>query len=268
MPDLRPPVRSPEDFDADAFDQSAVAVRLASHQNDVERPFHHHRKGQLILALHGAVTCEVPQALWLVPPQHAVWIPSGMLHSCRATSNAHIYFLFLEPNAVAMPEKCCTLGITPLVTEMIKYLSEQEAAYLPNSPTDRLVTVLLEQISNAPIEKFRLPISNHPKLKKISDAWTANPSDRTTLSQWSERLAISERSLARLVENSTGLTFGRWRQQLHLIVALSQLSEGIPVQTIAGNLGYDSVTAFITMFKKALGKSPAQYFSSVQPSDF
>ena len=31
---------------------------------------------------------------------------------------------------------------------------------------------------------------------------------------------MSERSLARLVQKETGLSFGRWRQQLHLLVAL------------------------------------------------
>ncbi|MEW9839205.1 MULTISPECIES: AraC family transcriptional regulator [Pseudomonas] len=36
------------------------------------------------------------------------------------------------------------------------------------------------------------------------------------------------------------------------------------MQRVAGILGYDSVNAFITMFKKALGKSPTQYFSSLR----
>ena len=92
----------------------------------------------------------------------------------------------------------------------------------------------------------------------------ADPGNRTTLRQWADLLAMSERSLARLVENTTGLTFGRWRQQLHLMIALSQLAEGKSVQNVTGNLGYDSVNAFITMFKKALGKSPTQYFSSIR----
>ncbi len=35
-------------------------------------PAHSHRKGQLILALHGALTCEVENAMWMVPPQYAV----------------------------------------------------------------------------------------------------------------------------------------------------------------------------------------------------
>jgi AraC-like DNA-binding protein len=75
---------------------------------------------------------------------------------------------------------------------------------------------------------------------------------------------MSERTLARLVVRETGLTFGRWRQQLHLIVALRQLAAEDSVQRVAGNLGYDSVTAFITMFKKALGQSPTQYFAALR----
>jgi AraC-like DNA-binding protein len=84
------------------------------------------------------------------------------------------------------------------------------------------------------------------------------------LREGATRLATSERTLARLVESTTGLSFGRWRQQLHLMIALSQLAEGVSVQRVAGILGYDSVNAFITMFKKALGKSPTQYFSSLR----
>lgn len=62
-------------------------------------------------------------ALWLVPPQHAVRILSGMSHSCRATENAQTYFLFIEPDVALMPEGCCTVAITPLVRELILYLA-------------------------------------------------------------------------------------------------------------------------------------------------
>ena len=75
------------------------------------------------------------------------------------------------------------------------------------------------------------------------------------------RLATSERTLARLVESTTGLSFGRWRQQLHLIIALRELASGVPVQNVAATLGYESVNAFITMFRKAMGSTPAHYFA-------
>ena len=57
----------------------------------------------------------------------------------------------------------------------------------------------------------------------------------------------------------TGLTFGRWRQQLHLVVALRELASGTSVQRVAAILGYESVNAFITMFRKAVGSTPSRY---------
>jgi len=46
---------------------------------------------------------------------------------------------------------------------------------------------------------------------------------------------------------------------LQLIIAIRSLAAGATVQQVSGELGYDSVSAFITMFKKALGASPAKY---------
>ncbi len=251
-------------FDPDAYEQPAVALRLDVEQNDAEQPVHRHRKGQLVLALRGGVTCEVPKAIWMVPPQHAVWIPGGMPHSNRATDNARIGFLFVEPGAAPMPDECCTLAISPLLRELIQHLADQPPVYPGEGATARLVAVLLEQLAAAPVEQLHLPVSRHPNIRRIVDALTADPADRTTLAQWAPRLAMSERTLARLVAKETGLTFGRWRRQLHLIVALRQLAAGASVQQVAGHLGYDSVTAFITMFKKALGLPPAQYFAALR----
>ena len=99
--------------------------------------------------------------------------------------------------------------------------------------------------------------------RPIAAALAKDPADRSTLAEWANRVALSESSLARLVVKETGLTFGRWRQQLHLIVAMRELACGASVQQVSADLGYASVTAFITMFKKALGKPPAKYLSSV-----
>ena len=114
-----------------------------------------------------------------------------------------------------------------------------------------------------PVQQLYLPISAEPRLRHIAEALTANPADRTTLGSWASRVALSESSLSRLVIKETGLTFGRWRQQMHLIVAIRELSNGATVQQVSADLGYESVAAFITMFKKALGKPPAKYLVSV-----
>ncbi|MET1025627.1 MAG: helix-turn-helix transcriptional regulator [Dongiaceae bacterium] len=249
------------DFDPDELDRPAVALRVDIRENESEVPVHRHRKGQLVLALRGGITCKVAGGLWMVPPQHGVWIPGNMPHSNRATANARICFLFVEPDIASLPGECCTLSITPLVTELIQHLAGLPPLYAPNGPTGRLAAVLLDQLAQMPREQLHLPISSDRRLRRMTDVLTRDPGDRSTIAEWGARLAMSERTLARLVVSETGMTFGRWRRQLHLIMALQRLSAGASVQEVSEYLGYESVSAFITMFKKAVGKPPARYFS-------
>ena len=69
-----------------------------------------------------------------------------------------------------------------------------------------------------------------------------------TLSEWAEVASMSERSLRRQIERETGMTFGRWRQQFQLAIALSELRSGVPIKIVADKLGYESIAAFSTMF--------------------
>ena len=95
-------------FDPDATPCPAVARHLDFVDYAAEVPVHTHRKGQLIIALNGAVICRAENDIWIVPPDCAVWIPGGVPHSAKATWNAHLNYLFIEPGAVALPERCCT----------------------------------------------------------------------------------------------------------------------------------------------------------------
>ena len=72
-----------------------------------------------------------------------------------------------------------------------------------------------------------------PRLTRISDALIKTPDDRRTLAEWAGELAMSERTLARLIQRDTGLSFSRWRQQLHLVVAIRLLVEGMSVQRVS-----------------------------------
>ncbi|KAA9367351.1 AraC family transcriptional regulator [Ochrobactrum quorumnocens] len=247
-------------YDPDLSDLPALARELDFADYQAEVPIHSHRKGQLIIALHGAVTCTTDSEIWIVPPSCGVWIPGRVPHSARATANARLNYLFVEPDAADLPKECCTLSISPMIREMVHRLAREKADYSSESHAARIARVVLEELALMPREHFNLPVSSHTKIRTIAAGLTINPADRSTLGEWAKQVAMSERSLARLMLQETGLTFGRWRQQLHLVVALRQLASGATVQTVAGELGYESVNAFITMFKKALGRTPAQYF--------
>jgi AraC-like DNA-binding protein len=243
-----------------------IAVRVDVLGSTAEVADHSHRKGQLVFALSGGVTCRVPGGLWMVPPHCAVWVPGGMPHSNIATANARLFFVYIEPGIVNLPDRCSTLSISPLLRELIIDLSGQVAGSDPldedEERVELLTKVLLRDLSHMPVHQLHLPLSPEPRLKRIATALADDPADRRTLAEWAGHVALSESSLARLVVRETGLTFGRWRQQLHLIVAIRELASGASVQQVSGDLGYESVTAFITMFKKALGKPPAKYMEN------
>ena len=47
---------------------------------------------------------------------------------------------------------------------------------------------------------------------------------------------------------------------------MARLAQGELVTNIAGDLGYESVSAFISMFRRMLGTTPARYFDDAGSS--
>src|SRR5436190_10985812 len=176
----------------DVDDRSApvIAVRVAIPGTKAEVPDHRHRKGQLVFALGGGVTCRVPSGLWMVPPHCGVWIPGGMEHSNIATANARIFFIYIEPGASDLPDRCCTLSISPLLREVIVELADR--AEDDDARSDLITKVLLTELPRMPVQQLHLPISSEPRLRRIAQALAEDPADRSTLAEWAGRLALSE----------------------------------------------------------------------------
>jgi len=238
----------------------AIGAELVT--DGFEQPPHRHRKAQLIMAVRGLVTCEVAKGLWMVPAQCALWIPGDMEHGVRGVGDVAVYMLFVEPEAVpAMFTECCTLSLSPLLRELIIGVSHMPPLYETEGADGRLAQTMLDQLVEAPVERLHLPLPSDPRLRRIADAFAADPADRTSIGEWAHRLAMSERSLFRLVHRDIGMSFVRWRQQCHIVFALKRLAEGEAVQAVAFALGYENASAFITMFKKVLGQPPARYLA-------
>jgi len=223
---------------------------------------HAHPKAELILTVRGLVTCDVAKGRWMVPAQCALWIPAEMSHAVRTVGEVELYCLFLDPEvASGLPSECCTIAVSPLLRELVIAASRLPMLYDAKGPAGNLVNTMLNELGTAPVEYLHLPMSNNARLRKIADSFAVDPSDRATIVEWAQRAAMSERSLSRLIMRETGMTFGRWRQQFQIMVALERLADGEPVKTVALDLGYESTSAFIAMFKRALGMSPGKYLA-------
>jgi len=249
-------------FEPDKVPRQVVAVGGSIDSGGVETDFHCHRKAQLLFTARGLVTCEASKGLWIVPPQCAIWIPGDMRHNIKVVGPLEVYCLFIEPDATpALPQTCCTVSVSPLMRELIVRCSALPSLYPLDGSEARLTTVLLDELAAAPVKLLHLPMPADRRLRRIAEMLTADPSDRATMQEWARRIGVGERTLARLLLRDTGLSFGRWRQQLQIVLALQWLSQGTSVQAVAIDLGYESAGSFVTMFRKALGTSPARYMS-------
>ncbi|MFK0382700.1 AraC family transcriptional regulator [Agrobacterium sp. NPDC090273] len=229
-----------------------------------EGDVHAHRKDQLLYVIEGLITVEVGQGVWTVPPRCAIWIPAGIEHSARPVGRVSIGNLYIEKDVSREGLlDCGILFVQPLLRELVLRFVNDTQSYTPGDEREmRLAAVLLDELEMAPLEPLRLPIPSDPRLKRLVDTLMAEPSIRLSLEEWGARVGASHRTLTRLFQRDTGMSFGQWRQQWHVSLALQRLSVGESVTNIAVDLGYESVSAFIAMFRRMLGTTPARYLST------
>lgn len=224
--------------------------------------WHHHYRAQLFYASAGVMRVFTANGTWVVPPEQAVWVPSGMPHGVEVLSPLSMRSLYVHPKARSgLPEDCRVFRVTPLLRELILSLVGLLERRDQTDRAERMAAVILDELPVLEPEPLHLPLPREPRVRRVSDALMANPAEGRSLGAWAAVAGASERTLARAFVRETGMTFGAWRQRLRLVTAVARLAEGEPITTLALDLGYDSPSAFIAMFRKALGTSPGRFIA-------
>jgi AraC-like DNA-binding protein len=259
---------TPDLEDPDEVPRSVVGLTIELASIHETEP-HRHRKAQLLYVISGVITVEASGGMWTVPPHCAIWIPSGVAHVARTSGRILIGSLYIEPTlARPLRGECGILFVQPLLRELLLRFISGPSLY-PEGDTreERLVSVLLDELQAAPLEPLHLPMPADRRLRRLVETLIDDPSVRFTIEEWGARVGASNRTLTRLFQKETGMSFVRWRQQLHIGLALQRLASGQSVTNIAFDLGYESPSAFIAMFRRMLGTTPARYFSEVAMGD-
>ncbi len=229
-------------------------------------PLHYHRRAQLIYASMGVMTVRTLSASYVIPPQRAVWMPAGQHHLIEAKSAVSMRTLFIEPEyCQGLPEETCVLQVSPLLRELILTAVVYGSDYQADTPQARLMQVILDQIALQPVASLSLPIPTDQRVLTITQTLLQQPDNTWDLDQWAHKVGSSKRTLNRLFNAQTGMPFKDWRQQRRLLHAIELLATGESITNIALELGYDNTSAFIAMFKRSLGTTPARYQASLEP---
>jgi AraC-like DNA-binding protein/quercetin dioxygenase-like cupin family protein len=226
-------------------------------------PAHTHFRAQLLYATKGVFEVITGAGSWVVPPQQAVWLPPELRHEVRNRAALSMRSLYVHPDATdRLPATGSVLTVTPLLRELIVRAVGLAADGGPATPErlGRLLAVVQDELESLDPAPLHLPLPTDTRLRRITDRLRAAPADVRTLETWSEVVGASTRTLARLFVRETGMTFVQWRQQLRLHEAVTRLGAGASVTEVTYELGYQSASAFVAMFRRALGAPPARYF--------
>ena len=125
------------------------------------------------------------------------------------------------------------------------------------------MTLLVDEISISAAERLGLylPDPKDRRVKPVVEAIKANPTHKHSAEDWARRVGASSRTIDRIFRAETGMSFEQWKRQAILLEALRQLSDGKSVTTVALNLGYESPSAFVAMFRRTLGTTPGKLFA-------
>ena len=242
-----------------------VVIRVEEYPAGYTTYRHWHRWNQLAYATSGVVTVTTAQDIWVVPPQRAVWIPARIEHDIRTTGSVSMRNTYIGQREVPwLPSNCCVVTVTPLLRELISRAANFRQWYELNGHQERIMTLLLDEIKELPLMPLHLPEPNDSRLKTIAALIRQDPADRRTLEEWGRKVGASSRTLSRLFLADTGMTFRHWQRQARLVDGLIRLAKRQSVTEVALELGYESPSAFIAMFRRALGVTPGQYFTYLE----
>ena len=237
---------------------ASVSVELP---NSKVIPEHCHPEDQLIFASRGVMAVSTAQGVWVVPPMRAMWIPARTPHSVRMSGPVSMRTLYFRPGLVrALPGRCFVMNVSPLLQQLIIHACTISRLSRGDAAQKRLIGVLTDQLQVAHSVPLQLPYPADPRGLRVARAVQVEPEERALLERLSRGSGASKRTIERIFLAETKMSFRQWRQRSRLLHALENLAAGEKVTSAALSAGYNSPSAFIAMFRRQLGSTPARYF--------
>ncbi|MDE1915281.1 MAG: helix-turn-helix transcriptional regulator [Sphingomonadales bacterium] len=225
-----------------------------------ELDWHTHRRGQLLYASAGVLVVSTPHGAWVAPPERAVWTPGGCPHAVRMVGSVSTRSVLIEAEAAhAMGQSNKVIQVSPLLRCLLEAACQIPPEYDRDGRDGKVMALLLAELATAPTVPLQVPFPQSPALAARCQAFLEKPTQRETIDEWSAGLGMGRRAFTRAFRRETGLSFGAWRQQACILVALPRLAKGESVTAIAFDLGYDSAASFTTMFKRLVGVPPSRH---------
>ena len=237
-----------------------ITMRAQSIPARHEFPEHAHDWHQVVYAIDGVLMVTAESRSFVISPDQAVWLPSGVRHRVGSLLGAEFRSLWIAVDAGQdLPLTPTVLAVSPLLRELIVEAAAIEGSRDDNGYPDRVATLILDQLRRARSLTAGLPWPRGERLLRLCEALYVDPADTRSSNEWAKALGMSSRTLSRQFEAEMGSSLRSWRRRLRLLRAIELLSSGTAVTETAMQLGYGSASAFVFAFRTEMGTSPHVY---------
>ena len=203
--------------------------------------WHSHEVHQIEYAMHGVVEVETDSAHYLLPPQQAAWIPVGLEHQAVMSPDVKTVAVMFDPELI--PEaggRARIIAVSPLIREMMIYALRWPMNRASGDPvSDGFFRTLAQLVSEALDHEapLSLPTSAHP-IVAAALAYTKEHLDSVTADEVSRAVAVSERTLRRLFQDSLGFSWRTYLLHARMLRAMALLAA--PGQSVQATSSYGS----------------------------
>lgn len=221
---------------------------------------HQHSVPQLSLPKNGVSYISVNNQLFIIPPGMAMFIPANTLHGVQkiAGGNKVESVYFVADNSL-LPEHPVMLSLSPVAIAVVTRVCQLAMITSASIRVDHLLAVLVDEINDGIKLNYSLPIPEEQRLIQLYEKFCASDAGYPSLIEAAGQINVSPRTLERLFQQELGMSFSLWKQKFIFVRGLELLQRYRRTSIVAYQLGYNSESAFITMFKKLSGgKTPTQ----------
>lgn len=222
-------------------------------------PAHSHERIQLLYASSGVMSVVTHATSFVIPPQRAVWIPSGVPHEVSCRGPVSLRSLYIDPQ-YERDEPCCHIvEVGQLLKALIIEVTQIPLDGAIGPRDEQVINLLIRELIDSRKIPYAAPMPNDRRLVRVCRQILEDPADTRDTNEWAAIAGMSRRSFTRAFKRETGMGVAVWRQQVRLLEALSLLSTGSSVTSVAMDVGYESPSAFCAMFQKSFGVPPSKF---------